>query len=216
MARRFSLRLNRIEELQAFNAKHQVPSTFFFGMRTGLKLSYHWHAAKKHVRFLQDAGAEIGLHGMAYNNLEKLREEKERLEEILESPVEGIRNHYLRLDEATLPTMAKLGFKYDSTHTGLDFPSRCGELTEVPISLMDVQLVKYHPCDLSLWVEESWSRIRDAESKGLPFFVFNFHDVYYSQGWPTYKAWYERIVTELGQRNYEFVDFRTAISELPK
>lgn len=214
IANRFSFRMNRINELQAFNQRHHIPATYFFGMRTGLKLSYHWRTAKEYVRFLQDSGNEIGLHGMAYNDVEKLREEKKRLEEILELPVEGIRNHYLRLAESTLPTMAKLGFKFDSTQTGLDFPSKCGELTEIPISLMDVQLMKKHPCNLKVWMEESWSRIKESEFKDIPYFVINFHDVYFSGGYLTFKSWYENLVVELKKRDYEFITFRTALDEL--
>lgn len=216
MAKRFSWRLNRIKELHLFNQKHQVPGTFFFGMRTGLNLSYHWKAARKYVRFLKGANIDVGLHGMAFNDLTKMREEKKRLEELLDAPVDGIRNHYLRLDATTLTKMNQLEFKFDSTHTGLEFPSKQGRLTEFPISLMDVQLLKYHSGNLDIWMAESRTRIDDAAALGLPYFVLNFHDVYYSSGWPVYQAWYENIVVELKQRQFEFISFRTAMDELAR
>lgn len=215
LVKRFSWQVNRIQKLHSYNQTHGLPATYFFGMRNGLNLSYHWKAAKKHVRFLRQANIDIGLHGMAYDDESQLREEKERLEELLDSPVEGIRNHYLRLADSTLENMNRVGFKYDSTHSGLELPFKSGELIEIPISIMDVQLIQKgrHPRDLDLWMDESWSRIQNAEEKNLPYFVINFHDMYYSDGWPMFQSWYERFTQELKKRHYEFVSFGEALSE---
>lgn len=214
MAKRFSWQLHRINELHAFNEQNDIPATYFFGTRTGLNLSYHWQSAKKHVRFLQDSGVDIGLHGMAYDDLERLGEEKNRIEELMNCSVDGIRNHYLRLADTTLPFMDKLEFKFDSTESGLERPSKRGGLTEFPISLMDVHLAKIQPINLDSWMEKTWSRIHQAEKMQLPYFVVNFHDIYYSNGWPIYKAWYERLIAELRDRDYKFVTFSVALDEL--
>ena len=44
--------------------------------------------------------------------------------------------------------------------------------------------------------------------------IVNFHDIYYSNGWPIYKAWYERLIAELRDRDYKFVKFSVALDEL--
>ena len=69
------------------------------------------------VETLRSGGAEIGLHGSytAAQDAERLREEKEALEE-LAGPVEGQRYHYLRVDpHANLEPLDQLGFAYDSS-----------------------------------------------------------------------------------------------------
>ena len=67
---------------------------------------------------IADNGWEVGLHGgyYAYDNLEEMKKEKERLENVLGKDVIGYRNHYLRFKVPdTWELLAKAGFKYDTT-----------------------------------------------------------------------------------------------------
>lgn len=213
LSKRFAWRLNNIQELHAFNSKYSIPATWFFGMRTGLNLSYHWKKAKTWVHFLRDQGASVGLHGMSYDNKALLLQEKNRLEEVLGSPVNGIRNHYLRMSDSTLAIMNELGFAYDSTEKNTSHPRKIGELTEIPIGLMDVDLLQVS-ADPTCWPNHSLGMIEKAKRLHVPFFVINFHDVYYSDGWPNFKAWYQTLIKKLYERNFSFVNFDIALREL--
>jgi peptidoglycan/xylan/chitin deacetylase (PgdA/CDA1 family) len=111
------------------------------------------------VRTLLAGGAEIGLHGSyaAAADLDLLRAEKERLEE-LAGPLAGHRYHYLRVEtERNLAPLAGLGFAYDTSLGFADAPGfRAGiaqpfrpwdwradapaGLVEIPLAAMDVTL----------------------------------------------------------------------------
>ena len=210
---RFTWRLNRIQELQNFNHRFDIPATYFFGMRSGLNLSYHWKAAKPLIAFLENTHSEIGLHGMSFDNASQMKEEKQRLESLLQTPLRGIRNHYLRRDTETLDLMASLGYQFDSTFAGLKNPWLHKGIVEIPISLMDVELLQNVQQSPTAWLTESWRRIRQAEELGLPYFVINFHDIYYSNGWPLFKAWYEQFISQLVEQDYRFTTFNVATTE---
>jgi len=67
---------------------------------------------------IKDRGWEVGLHGgyYAFNNLEEILREKNRLEQELDKKVIGYRNHYLRFQVPdTWEKLAKAGFGYDTT-----------------------------------------------------------------------------------------------------
>ncbi|ESP86916.1 polysaccharide deacetylase family protein [Candidatus Halobonum tyrrellensis] len=80
------------------------------------------------MRRLDDGGWEVGLHGSydSYDDRDRLRYEKERLETALGHPVAGVRQHYLNLTPSTTwHHHAALGLGYDtslgsSTEYGFD------------------------------------------------------------------------------------------------
>jgi len=143
-----------------------VSSTFFL-------MAGHAHRADGHspeayerlrprlVKTILGGGAEIGLHGSysSADDSERLQREKEALEQ-LAGPVAGQRFHYLRLDpHGNLGTLARLGFRYDSTlgfadglgfRAGIAQPFRPWDfeteapvpLVEVPLAAMDVTLAE--------------------------------------------------------------------------
>ncbi|MBX3420768.1 MAG: hypothetical protein KF752_04345 [Pirellulaceae bacterium] len=211
-AKRFGWQLNRIGPLHSYNQSMGIPATYFFGMRPGLNLSYSWRRAAVLIRRLHAAGVDIGLHGMAFDDRDQLREEKRRLEDVLGQEVLGIRNHYLRMSERTMDYMQDAGFRYDSTQLALRPPVRIGSLIEFPISLMDVELRRLASQDVGSYCQETWTRIEKAQQRGLPYFVINFHDLYFSDGWPPMEHWYRVVTAELLQRGYEFTTFRSELS----
>lgn len=216
IAGRFTPELNRVKALREFNKSLGIRETYFFGMRKGLNLSYHYSAAKPFVDFLlKEEGVLVGVHGMGYNNKELLKEEKERMKSFLpEGYTIGIRNHYLRRDENTLQYMSELGFAFDSTEYELEHPRKIGDMWEIPISVMDAGFIGLYKNDPEELKERSIKLINEAEEKKLPFFVINFHDAYFSNSFPDYKNWYEWINTYLYNKQYRFVNFLEAINKL--
>jgi hypothetical protein len=204
-------RLQRIEELITFELSLDIHPTFFFGMRNGLRLSYSLQQAKPIIEHLMKSNIPVGVHGMAYNDIEVMRQEKSLFFDLTGAHPVGIRNHYLRMDANTHPYMNELQYTFDSTVYKLAFPYKEGKLWVFPISLMDVTL----GIDTSVKEkkERSFEIYYKALELDLPYFVLNFHDVYYSPNYPNEKAWWEWFLTFL-RKNHTFISFEKAMIEL--
>ncbi|MDD4248007.1 MAG: hypothetical protein PHT13_02675, partial [Methanosarcina sp.] len=91
------LNFSEIMDLEAgFGAKS---SFYFIASREDPKrFRYDIEDVESSLGEISDRGWEAGLHGgyYSYNNLEALKSEKKRLENVLGKKVIGFRNHYLR------------------------------------------------------------------------------------------------------------------------
>ena len=70
------------------------------------------------IHILDEGGWEVGLHGSydSYDDRDRLRYEKERIESVLGHPVRGVRQHYLNLKTSTTwHHHAALGLRYDTS-----------------------------------------------------------------------------------------------------
>ncbi len=215
--KRFSRELNRIRSLHEFNKANGVKETFFFGMRKGLNLSYNWQDTKPFIEYLIREEVLVGIHGMGYNSFDLLNEESNRLKTLLPlSYPLGIRTHYLRMDDNTLSIMEKIGFLYDSTQYILKNPFLHGKMWEIPINIMDAGFISSYRISLEELKKKTINKIQEAQSRSLPFFVINFHDIYYSDSYPLHKAWYEWLVSYFKNAGNQFVNFAEAIDLLNK
>jgi peptidoglycan/xylan/chitin deacetylase (PgdA/CDA1 family) len=173
------------------------------------------------VETLQDAGAEVGLHG-SYSAAEdpaQLAAEKESLEQLAGS-VKGQRYHFLRLDpHRNLAQLEAVGFAYDSSlgfsdalgfRAGIAHPFRPWDfeqeaprdLVEVPLAAMDVTLSAERYLDLS--AREADERLRAlldwAEENGGGFAVLWHSEQYDSALLPGWDRLYKRFVEEVQRR----------------
>jgi hypothetical protein len=107
-----------------------------------------------------DQGCEVGLHGgyYTYGSLEAMKEEKRRVEHVLNRPIHGYRNHYLSFKVPdTWDLLARAGFGYDTTLGYNDRPGfrngmyhpfrpfsrttrRPVDIVEIPLTIMDESL----------------------------------------------------------------------------
>jgi hypothetical protein len=114
-------------------------------------------AMRKLLTTLNDDGWEIGVHGSfdSYLNAETLSVQRQELERIVGSDVQGIRQHYLRLAiPDTFRAQVQAGFTYDATlgyraaigfRAGMALPFRPFDaaagaplpLLELPLTIMD-------------------------------------------------------------------------------
>ncbi len=209
---RYSSQLNRVRELHEYNAAYGVRETFFFGMRKGLNLSYDYQRSFSLIKYLVDQDVLVGLHGMGYNSIELLREEMQRIQSALPAgyPL-GIRNHYLRKDSNTLNYMSQLGFRFDSTNYELAPPHQIGSMWEIPISIMDAGFLSHYANDSDDLKRRTTEKINEAMSQSLEYFVINFHDIFFNQGYPDFMRWYTWLIPYLKEREFEFVDFSEAV-----
>jgi len=144
----------------------------------GGRYSINKPAIQKSIRELNVKGFEIGIHGSfnSYNNLRLLRLEKQMLENILNSKVTGIRQHYLNYDKNTPWIHNSCGLKYDTSigykpgygigfRRGTSYPFfiMLPEMTilpllEIPLAIMDTALD-------SVWTREHCFKLIDQAEK---------------------------------------------------
>lgn len=157
--------------------KLEVKSTFFFLNEKGkvnlIDPSTWKHYARirnindpklvKEIKKLHSEGWDVGLHGSFYSylDIEKLKEEKEELEKILNAKVYGNRQHCLNISiPDTWRYHEKIGLDYDTTlgfndcmgfRWGTCFPfqpfdpneKRTISLLEIPLVIEDVTFFSY-------------------------------------------------------------------------
>lgn len=204
-------RLERIKEVLAIDRSVGATPTFFVGVNNGLRLSYSRKAIKPHIDYLLAQNVPVGIHGMAFDEREKMNKEYQTFLQLADCPPVGIRNHYLRLGENTLDDMSNIGYRYDSTTYEFKAPYQLNGMWEFPISLMDVSLGI--DSGLQEKQEQSLMIYENARKEELPYFVLNFHDNYYSNAYPSMKKWYGWFLQYLSN-NHTFISFEEAVKEL--
>ena len=178
---RLSKKINPIwnfEQIMNLERKYDAKSRFYFlALERGEQdFNFRLEDLKGEMRNIIDSGWEVGLHGghQAYNNLDVIKREKERLERIVGREVVGYRNHYLRFEVPTTWELLKeAGFKYDATfgyadcvgfRNGMCHPFKPFNLNtneyidilEIPLAIMDCTLDGYMRLD---W-EAAWEIAR--------------------------------------------------------
>ena len=153
------------ERLMALEAELDIKATYFFmsGGRTAYDNRYHISKLGSVLRELRKAGHEIGLHASfdSYRDEDRLRDEKQKLENVLSNTALGSRQHYLRWETPTTWTsLVRAGFYYDTTlgyaqsegfRAGTCYPfnpydvldDQVLPIWEVPLIVMDSTLLGY-------------------------------------------------------------------------
>jgi peptidoglycan/xylan/chitin deacetylase (PgdA/CDA1 family) len=158
------------------------------------------------VRTLDAGGWEVGLHGSyeSYRDTDRLRMEKEKLENVLGHPVLGGRQHYLNLDRPdTWRRHSEIGLSYDATlgqtddygfEHGYD-PLRPfdDEFVVFPLTLMELTLPDVESDPEGAW-EECEKLLAEARENEAVMTVL-WHPSYFSDAdHPNYGALYRRLI----------------------
>lgn len=160
----------KFEQIMKLEEKYGAKSSFYFlALNKGdLDFNYRISELEHWLGRIIDRGWEVGLHGghRAYNNLEVIKKQKERLEKVLGKEVIGYRNHILRFKvPTTWELTAEAGFKYDSTYgysdcvgfrNGVCHPFKPFNLNtndyidilEIPLTIMDSTFDFYMRLDM--------------------------------------------------------------------
>jgi len=207
-----------IEELMTFNIENNVPATFFIGVNNGRGLSYSLEDSKFWINKIKEKGFKIGVHGIAYDNLDSIKTEFETFKQISGLDKFGIRMHYLMKNDETVELLSKAGYVYDSSIYGINNPIKIGNLWEFPLCIMDGNLVyknsRYQNQTLEQIKDTTKIMLEEAYSKGINYFTILFHDRYFSDSFKTWKNWYIWLIEYLKKNNIEFIDFENAVNEL--
>jgi len=214
----FYNKMNNVKEILGFNESVGIKSTFFFGMNRGLGLNYDYKDIAGLVKYVNDKGFEVGVHGIAYNDLDEMKMEFNRFKVISGLEQYGIRMHYLRHDSSTLSYLAEIGYLYDSTLSDFDIATKRDGIFEFPVHIMDCLIINgskgYQELNLEQSKIKTLEILEEAEKKNINYFSFLFHDCYFSNSFSTWKEWYIWSMKYLIDKNYEFVTYRDAVKEL--
>ena len=192
-------RLWNFEQIMNLEKKYEAKSSFYFLALDGddQGFNYKIEELKAELRNIVDNGWEVGLHGAheAYNSLNRIKREKERLEDAVGKEVIGYRNHYLGFK---LPTTWKLlkeaGFKYDTTlgyidcagfRNGMCHPFKPFDLNtnsfidilEIPLTIMDGTLLDDD--NMRLDMKNAWTitkRLIDSVEKNKGVITILWHN----------------------------------------
>ena len=139
-----------IPEYMELEEKFGIRSTFFF--RT-LYEDGNVDDYEDDILALQGGNWEIGLHTdpQSVNDIEKIKQEKEKLESLTKKPIIGNRVHFLNYNSELPKKLKELEFLYDSSlrHSKDKIDekemgySKIDELIEFPVTLMDAYLFTY-------------------------------------------------------------------------
>lgn len=136
-----------IHELADVSKKNNLNPVFFFKAQIPGESDFQYSIddplVSQCISTLQEAGAEVGLHGSygSYNDAELFCREKERLEKASGGPVMCVRQHYLRYSahpnppkDSTLQIWQKAGIHDDYTLGFAEQPGfRCGTCHPFPL-----------------------------------------------------------------------------------
>lgn len=207
-------RQHRLPELIEFNEAHNVKSTFFVGMANGLGLSYSEDKALRTVEWLKAQGLGVGVHGIAYDDPQEIKNERDVFS-LSGSEPDGIRMHYLRNSENTLRALSEVGYQYDSSLYEIKNPYHTeAGLLEFPVSSMDVYAVENGKTDVTTIRQKVQAELKKAEDRGLRYFTLIFHDVYFDEAYASLHYWYRYFIEHCVERGFEFISFESAMAEI--
>lgn len=154
-----------IKNILFINNKFKINSTYYFLAlsQNDEDYSYELENLSDDINLIQKFNNEIGLHGGhgAYNNIDVLSREKNKIEKYFGREIDGYRNHYLRFtNPITWQHLQQLGFCYDTTYgfadtvgfrNGMCYPfypydnekKDFIDIVELPLIVMDVTLLHY-------------------------------------------------------------------------
>lgn len=215
----FDKRLNRIPEIIEFDRKNGIPSVFFFGMDNILGMSYNKNTATPWIKFVLGKGFDAGVHGVEFDNVEKMQNEFNDFQAISNLSSFGIRTHYIRFNENTFKKMTDVGYLFDTSEFNkkeieLKPPYKIGKMWEFPLYIMDGYIAKG---DIETTKKQTIEAFEKARKTGVKYFTFLFHDYFFNE--KTYaieKAYYEWFVHYSISQNLTFISYREAIAELER
>jgi hypothetical protein len=212
----FHYNLNHLRELMRFDKENGVPSTFFFGMENGLGISYSRKQALKAIRQVQAEGFAAGVHGIAYDDAAAIQAEYQAYGELTGRAPQGIRMHYVRRTDRTLPMLSAAGYAFDSTvfdkKAGfyIGAPYRAGGMWEFPLAIMDTFL----PYNGKTIKEKTMDILHRAAEQNIGYCTILFHDTNFCAAYQVYFDWYRWLIGYCRKEGLGFLSYHEAILEL--
>ena len=210
---------NQIDDLMAFDHSHGIPSTFFVGVNNGCYLVYKKDVAMASIKRIEAQGFDVGVHGIAYNNVSAMMQEHQIFQKISGINAFGIWMHYLRTNADTIRFLSDVGYIFDSTDMAMKNPYKVGGMWEFPLHVMDGHVLHkngahWQNSNLEEAQQFTKEKIITASKMGIRYFTLLFHDRYFSDEFKTWKDWYLWFVEYCKVSGIQFISYRDAIIEL--
>jgi len=162
-----------IADLMEIEEKYGVKSTFFF--RPSYDDGTSVDAYKELIRNLINGGWEIGVHINDASTVDSIRMERDSVERIAGTMINGSRVHYLKIRLDDLSLIEETGLRYDSSVTFcrnvIDIKNmgyfNVGKLLVFPITIMDAYLFSYMHIPEERIIEVINEAVMLAINKGL-------------------------------------------------
>ena len=214
----FKDKWHNIEEIIEFDRENKISSTFFIGVTKGMGLCYSIENSEFWIKKILQNKFDVGLHGIAFDNFEDIKNEYNIFKKISELDDFGIRMHYLRNNENTLEYLNNTGYVFDSTICKFQNPYKVGNLWEFPLHIMDGYLFHKN----SRWQNQNLQQIKDetkrivdkSYKKGIKYFTILFHDRYFNNSFKSWKDWYIWVISYLKNNGFEFINYKETIQEI--
>jgi len=212
----FSKYRHNIHEVMEFDKRYNVKSSFFFGMKKGLGMSYDKKDAAYIIKEVDSKGFDVGVHGIDYTDEILMNEEYNSFRNIIGRDDFGIRMHYVRFNEETFNKLERSGYLFDTTEFDkekgflIKNPYRIGEMWEFPLAIMD----GYLPKNLEQKKKKTLELIEKAENSNIDYLTVLFHDYLFCKGYATERDWYRWIIEWFSDNGYEFISYKDAIKEM--
>jgi hypothetical protein len=211
---------NRIDEIIEYNRENRIPTSFFVAVRNALGLSYSTENAHRWIRRIEQRGCRVGLHGIEFQNPDRMKSERALFEKATREKSFGIRMHYLRSHPDTKRHLSRLGYAFDSTDFGVIDCYRSEGIWEFPIQLMDVDLIfknkKFQTESFDAIRRRTLSIFKKVRDSKARFLTVNFHDRYFSPAARVFRDWYLWINDFFLSQRFEYTDFYGAMRELER
>ena len=210
---------HNIEEIMSFNKRHHIPATFFIGMDNGLGLDYSFRNAEIWTKKIYQNGFDIGVHGIAYESQDKMKEEYEKMKELLNSSAFGIRMHYLRNSTNTQIQLEKCGYLFDTTLRKDINPYKLSTMYEFPLHIMDGDIMypeneRWMTMGIDELKELTIQRVNILKNTNIEYMTFLFHDRYFNNSFSIWKEWYMWSINYFESLGMPFISYSQAIKEL--
>lgn len=208
-----------IKELVALDKKFNTKSTYFFATSNDNTLAYKAESAIPHVKYVKDNGLNVGIHGIAFDNINDMKNEYNKYVTIHNINDIGIRMHYLRSNENTLSFMKEVGYLFDTTEYSKDlkqpYIDKSG-IIEIPFHIMDSYLFQVNGLQKYNfeYAINFTKNIIDANINKDIILNINFHQEYFSNGWKDWKDWYIWLVEYCSNQKIQFTSYQEVVNEL--
>lgn len=212
----FKKERHNIFKLLSYEKKRNIPSTFFFGMNRGLGLSYKAKKAIPIIKLLLESDVTVGVHGIAYKNLDKINKEYETFKQLIGIYPLGIRTHYVRYNENTFQNFSKVGYLFDSSEFDknkrycIKAPYKVGDMWEFPLTIMD----GYLPYNFNDAKKQTIKILEEAQKCHIEYITILLHDYLFTDAYQQTVLWYKWLLEYFEKQEYEFISFQDAIKKL--
>lgn len=213
----FRINRHHIDELMDFDEMHGVPSAFFFGMRSGLGMSYKPEEAKSVIQRVHKRGFATGVHGVEYQELDGMQQEYDKFVRLVGYDPCGIRMHYVRYDNTTFEKLNTVGYTFDTTEFDKadcgtrKAPYKVGNMWEFPLTIMD----GYLPQTFEDAQKKTLEILNLCKTERLQYISILFHDYQFCDDYIDIRKWYVWLIEFVEKsEDLEFISYSEAIGQL--